>query len=63
MMRQTRVSGNALQRCLGSSDVSDGMQPNAMKPAAFEYNSPDHIDEVLEFLAEHGDEARVLAGG
>jgi carbon-monoxide dehydrogenase medium subunit len=29
----------------------------------FEYHSPDTIDEVLSLLAEHGDEAKVLAGG
>ncbi len=29
----------------------------------FEYHSPDTIDEVLALLAEHGDEAKVLAGG
>jgi carbon-monoxide dehydrogenase medium subunit len=29
----------------------------------FEYHSPDTIDEVLALLAEHGDEAKILAGG
>jgi carbon-monoxide dehydrogenase medium subunit len=29
----------------------------------FEYHAPDTIDEVLALLAEHGDEAKVLAGG
>jgi carbon-monoxide dehydrogenase medium subunit len=29
----------------------------------FEYHSPDTIDEVLALLAEHGDEAKVMAGG
>jgi len=48
---------------LGLRDASVWMPQNAMKPAAFEYDAPDHIDEVLELLAEHGDEARVLAGG
>ncbi len=34
-----------------------------MKPAAFDYLKPHHMDEVLEALAAHGDDARVLAGG
>jgi len=29
----------------------------------FEYHAPDTIDEVLGLLAEHGDEAKILAGG
>jgi len=34
-----------------------------MKPAAFEYSAPESIDEVTALLAEHGDEAKVIAGG
>jgi carbon-monoxide dehydrogenase medium subunit len=34
-----------------------------MKPAPFEYHAPETIDEVCGLLAEHGDEAKVLAGG
>lgn len=34
-----------------------------MKPAPFDYYSPDSVDEVVSLLAEHGDEAKVLAGG
>jgi carbon-monoxide dehydrogenase medium subunit len=34
-----------------------------MKPAPFEYHAPETVDEVLALLAEHGDEAKVLAGG
>ncbi len=34
-----------------------------MKPAPFAYHAPDSVDEVLSLLAEHGDEAKVLAGG
>ncbi len=34
-----------------------------MKPAPFEYAAPDSLDETLELLAEHGDEAKILAGG
>ena len=35
----------------------------ALKPPPFEYQAPDSIAEALELLAEHGDEARPLAGG
>ncbi len=34
-----------------------------MKPAPFDYTAPDSLDEVLAALAEHGDEAKILAGG
>ena len=34
-----------------------------MKPAAFEYHRPETLDQALELLAEHGDEAKILAGG
>ena len=34
-----------------------------MKPAPFEYHAPETIAEVCALLAEHGDEAKVLAGG
>jgi aerobic carbon-monoxide dehydrogenase medium subunit len=34
-----------------------------MKPAPFEYHAPENIDDVCGLLAEHGDEAKVLAGG
>ena len=34
-----------------------------MKPRPFDYVRPDTIDEAIEILAEHGDDARVLAGG
>jgi carbon-monoxide dehydrogenase medium subunit len=32
-------------------------------PAEFEYFAPTTVDEALELLARHGDEAKVLAGG
>jgi carbon-monoxide dehydrogenase medium subunit len=32
-------------------------------PAAFSYARPDSIDEAVALLAEHGDDAKVLAGG
>jgi aerobic carbon-monoxide dehydrogenase medium subunit len=34
-----------------------------MKPAAFEYASPERIEEVIGLLARRGPEAKVLAGG
>ncbi len=34
-----------------------------MKAPRFAYTRPDNLDEVLALLAEHGDEARILAGG
>lgn len=34
-----------------------------MKPAPFAYHAPTSIDEALALLAEHGDEAKPLAGG
>ncbi len=34
-----------------------------MKPAPFDYFAPTEIDEALSILAEHGDDAKLLAGG
>jgi carbon-monoxide dehydrogenase medium subunit len=34
-----------------------------MKPAKFDYHAPTTVDEVLELLASHQDDAKVLAGG
>lgn len=34
-----------------------------MKPAPFDYRAPADLGEVLELLAEHGDDAKLLAGG
>jgi CO/xanthine dehydrogenase FAD-binding subunit len=34
-----------------------------MKPPLFEYDDPATVDEALALLTEHGDEAKVLAGG
>jgi 2-furoyl-CoA dehydrogenase FAD binding subunit len=34
-----------------------------VKPAPFDYVRPETVDEALGVLAEHGDEAKVLAGG
>jgi carbon-monoxide dehydrogenase medium subunit len=34
-----------------------------MKPAPFEYHAPEQVDDVVQLLAAHGDDAKVLAGG
>jgi carbon-monoxide dehydrogenase medium subunit len=34
-----------------------------MKPAPFAYHAPRSLDEATSLLAEHGDDARILAGG
>ena len=34
-----------------------------MFPAAFDYRAPTSLDEALSLLKEHGDEAKVMAGG
>ena len=34
-----------------------------MKPAPFEYHRPDSVDQALALLAEHGYDAKLLAGG
>jgi len=34
-----------------------------VKPPPFEYDDPSTLDEVLALLAEHGEDAKVLAGG
>jgi CO/xanthine dehydrogenase FAD-binding subunit len=34
-----------------------------MKPPPFEYDDPATLDEALALLAQHGDEAKLLAGG
>jgi CO/xanthine dehydrogenase FAD-binding subunit len=34
-----------------------------MKPVAFRYERPESVEEAVALLAEHGNEAKVLAGG
>jgi carbon-monoxide dehydrogenase medium subunit len=34
-----------------------------MKPAPFEYYVPDSLEQALDLLHEHGDSAKLLAGG
>jgi aerobic carbon-monoxide dehydrogenase medium subunit len=38
-------------------------QRTQVKPAPFELHAPETIEEVLDLLAQYGDEAKVLAGG
>src|ERR1700730_17245939 len=39
------------------------MDSDRMKPAQFEYDDPQTVDEALDLLARHGDDCKVLAGG
>jgi aerobic carbon-monoxide dehydrogenase medium subunit len=34
-----------------------------MKPAAFDYHAPRSLDEAVALLADHGEDAKILAGG
>jgi carbon-monoxide dehydrogenase medium subunit len=34
-----------------------------LKPAPFEYDAPGDVEETLDLLAEHGDDAKLIAGG
>ena len=34
-----------------------------MYPATFDYSAPDTLEQALEILGQHGDDAKVLAGG
>ena len=34
-----------------------------MKPAPFSFVAPETLDEVVQALAAHGEDARILAGG
>jgi carbon-monoxide dehydrogenase medium subunit len=40
-----------------------GLSGETVKPAAFKYARPASAEEVLSLLAEHGADARILAGG
>src|SRR5687767_1522546 len=45
-----------------SLSVEDGNN-KTVKPAAFTYHAPSTIDDAVGLLAEHGDDAKPLAGG
>jgi carbon-monoxide dehydrogenase medium subunit len=52
------------QRRIRSPDSAlVNMEGCAMKPPSFEYVAPHSLDEATASLAEHGDTAKVLAGG
>ena len=44
-------------------DPSPAAGGGQMKPKPFDYARPDTVEEAVAILAEHGDDARVLAGG
>lgn len=48
-----------------TSDRADGhvFSMPRVKPAPFDYHAPTNVDEAVALLAEHGDEAKPLAGG
>src|SRR5439155_24163989 len=52
------------RRSRGAADARSrlGAAP-AVKPPPFLYRRPESLDEALALLHEHGDEAKVLAGG
>ena len=60
---------NAVADALGVEDVEVPLTPGrglgaaAVKPVAFRYERPESVEEAVALLAEHGDEAKVLAGG
>lgn len=55
--------------CASSASCSRAVSPgnegmtDSMKPAPFQYFAPSTIDEALGILAEHGQDAKPLAGG
>src|SRR5205814_5031857 len=46
-----------------SSRLSEKGRVFALKPSRFRYFAAQSVEEATKLLAEHGDEARVLAGG
>ena len=43
--------------------AAPGRRSRTMKPRPFDYVRPETVEEAIAVLAEHGEEARVLAGG
>ena len=62
--RRARRQGRAAAGDAAAHPRADGAgRRRAMKPRPFDYVRPDTVDEAVALLAEHGDEARILAGG
>ena len=62
--RRARRQGRAASGDAAAHPRADGAERRrAMKPRPFDYVRPDTVDEAVALLAEHGDEARILAGG
>src|SRR5262245_14878053 len=43
--------------------TAQSQQGEDVKPARFSYVRPDSLEQAERLMAEHGDEARILAGG
>ena len=60
---------NAVADAIGREDVELPLTAPRVwellrvKPVAFRYERPESVEEAVSLLAEHGDEAKVLAGG
>lgn len=53
-----------MSRDVRSADVTaHAHQARPLKPPALEYHRPESLDQALALMAEHGDEAKPLAGG
>src|SRR5215212_5721253 len=52
-------------RCQRSSPTAGAPLSSVrrVKPAPFDYEAPTTVDEAVSLLAQHGDDAKVLAGG
>src|SRR5690606_31574812 len=65
--RRPRADRGRRRRTLRARHPQSGCRPGrgrpAMIPAPFDYAAPTTVPEALSLLAEHGDEAKVLAGG
>src|SRR2546428_5778395 len=56
-------SGSSTSRCRSRRAGSGSCLGDPMKPVAFRYERPESVEEAVALLAQHGDEAKVLAGG